>query len=70
MSHFNDLDFPTTERFATGQLLFGRFRLDRVVGQAGTGKIYLAIDEQLRETVALKILPSAFRLNSVGMEEL
>ena len=45
------------ERPAIGQLLSGRYRIQRELGQGGMGVVYLATDEQVAgETFAIKLL--------------
>jgi serine/threonine-protein kinase len=39
-----------------GQTLLDRFRVERLIGRGGMGAVYLAIDEQLGEQVALKVI--------------
>src|SRR5271165_6721184 len=48
---------PSTERLAIGQLLGGRYRIERELGEGGMGVVYLAADEQVPgEKFAIKVL--------------
>jgi eukaryotic-like serine/threonine-protein kinase len=41
-----------------GALLMERYRVERLIGRGGMGAVYLAVDQRMGETVALKVMAS------------
>ena len=61
----NDLPQPLPSHDFDDIASLGKYKIQRKVGSGGMGAVYLAVDQQLKRTVALKVLPKDKASNQV-----
>lgn len=60
----------TAASIKKGDVVFHRYKLEKVLGVGGMGVVWLATDEKLDQQVALKFVPDALRHDSDAIQDL
>jgi serine/threonine-protein kinase len=62
---------PSADRgaLAPGRIFARRYRIERLLGEGGMGRVYLAVDNSIYEPIALKVLSAAYQSNPAVLEQ-
>ena len=69
-THATDLSEEAARGWHEGDLVANQYRIQRLIGQGGMGKVYLAQDEALDRAVALKRIPQEIILDVDARDDL
>ena len=59
---------PSIEKLTTGSIFANRYQIIEELGQGGMGKVYRALDKELNEEVALKLIRSEIATDAKTLE--
>src|SRR4051812_37363906 len=67
MSEITETTTETSESKLVGEVIAGKYRVERLLGSGGSGEVYLAHHEVLHQPVAIKVLlPEMAKVSDVA----